>query len=300
MSTTTIKQNIILGIGEGSNVASSTLLEYALRWANAAYNKMMAKYRFKSLSTRTIFRTAVGQQTYQAPSDFVGFVTLKDESNGTILDQIPPEEFARDVDANKVTDESFTSDHDVAVSLDNTAILQFSETVTTTAGTTTYTKDTDYSMDYVAGTITVLSTGAMSDATAYYIDYLHYTTGSPNQFCMEYDATNKKYVFRLDPVPDAINIASLIYPAVPSDLSGSVEPLWSQFEFCIERGGIYYGSLEVIQDPQLRAEFKAEFMDALNDLIKIDVDIHPKHDRIPLVLRKSDYTSRTVRVIGNA
>lgn len=303
MSTTTVQQNIIYGLGEGTSVANATLLTYALRWANAAYNKVIKNpqgYHFKSIRTRTIFRTTLGQQTYQAPSDFGGFIHLKDVSNGSILDQITPERFEREVDPNKVTDESFTSDFDVAVSLDNEAIVQYSETVTTTDGTTTYTRDTDYSMDYVAGTITVDSTGSMSDATEYYIDYLYYTQGIPNKFCIEYDATNAKYVFRIDPVPDAIYIASLIYPAFPSALSGAVDAIWSHFEFCLERGGIYFGSLEVIQDPQLRSEFRQEFNDALAGLISLDTNMVPKHDRIPLVLRKSDYTNRSIRPIENA
>lgn len=294
MSTTTVKSNILLGLGEGQNVADTTYLTYALRWTNAAYRKIFIKHRFKHLRTRSIFRTTNGQQTYQAPSDFLGYLVLKDETNDTVLDQITPEEFGRSVGSTTITDESFTSDLDVAVSLDNVAIVQYSETVTTEAGTTTYTRDTDYTMDYVAGTIKVLSTGSMADATDYYIDYSYYTTGKPVQFCMEYDATNTRYVFRLDPVPDDTLIASLLWSDVPSDLSGTVEPIWARLEFALERGGIYYGSLEIIDDPQLRMEFKGEFDAAMGDLIRLDKELLPKHNLIPVVMRKSDYTSRTI------
>jgi len=293
VSTTTVKQNCLYGLGEGVNVADATYLIYALRWINSAYREIFLRYRFKSLRTRSIFRTANGQQTYQAPSDFLGFLTIKDESNDTILDQITAEEFARDISVNSISNETFTSDDGVAVALDNKAILQYSETVTTTAGTTTYTRDTDYTMDYVAGTITVDAAKSMSDATAYYIDYQHYTTGTPTQFCVEFDATNGKYVFRMDNVPDDIYIASLVYPALPSVLSGTVEPIWSQLEFALERGGIYYGSLEIIEDPQMRAEFKQAYEVAIQSLIQLDMDLIPKHNTIPVIMRRTDYTART-------
>lgn len=289
MSTTTIKQGIIYGLGEGALVADSTMLEYALRWANVAYREIFLRYRFKHLRTRSIFRTTEGQATYQAPTDFSGFLVLKDESAGGVLDQVTPEELQRNISATQITDESTTSDYDVAVSLDNTGIVQYSETVTTTDGATTYTRDTDYSMDYTAGTITVDSTGTMSDATEYEIDYLYYAEGPPTQFCIEYDATNKRYVFRLDPIPDDTYIASLLYPAIPSDLSGSVDPIWSKLEFALERGGIYYGSLEIMEDPQKRNEFKGIYETAIQALIQLDADLVPKHDRIKVVMRKSDY-----------
>jgi len=294
MSTLTMQQNCLYGLGEGGNVADATYLTYALRWINISYRDLFLRYRFKNIQKRSVFRTADGQQTYQAPSNFMGFLTLKDETSDTIIDQITPEEFAREVGTTKVLDETFTSNHDTAVSLDNKAILQYSETINDDAAqTTTYVKDTDYTLSYTSGTITVDSTGSMSDATTYYANYLHYTKGDPIQFCMEFDATNGKYVFRLDPVPDGIKIASIVYPSLPSALSSSVEPIWSQLEFALERGGIYYGSLEIVQDPQLRMEFKSNYETALQAVMQLDRDLLPKHDRIPVIMKKSDYTDRT-------
>jgi len=298
MSTLTIEQNILYGIGEGANVANATYLTYAMRWANAAYREMFLRHRFRHLRTRAIFRTTNGQQTYQAPDDFLGFLVLKDESKDTVIDQITPEEFARDVSATQVTDESWTSDSAVAVSLDNVGLLQYSETVTNTAGTTTFTRDTDYTMDYVSGTITMLAAGTMVTATEYYIDYLRYTTGNPVKFCIEYDETNTRYVFRLDPTPDSTKIMSLLYPDVPSDLSSAISPIWPRLEFALERGGIYYGSLEIIEDEVLRGRFEKKYEQAFGALMQLDLDLIPKHDRIPLVMRKSDYTSREVSPIG--
>jgi len=297
MSTTTIQQNVLYGLQEGSNVGNSTYLSYALRWANRAYKEVYTKagYKFKNLHKRSIFRTTDGQQTYQAPSDFLGFVTMRDESNNSVVDQILPEEFAREVSTNNITDESFTSDEDVAVSLDNKAILQYSETVTTTDGATTYTRDTDYTMSYTSGTITVLSTGSMSDATAYEVDYLYWSKGKPDLFALEYDSTNKKYAFKMSPVPNSTYIYSLIYPHDPSALSGSVDPVWGLYEAAIEAGGIYYGSLEITQDAQLRMEYKVNYKDAVSDLVKLDQDLIPKNDRSAVFKRQSDYQSRIRR-----
>jgi hypothetical protein len=291
MGTSDIQANILYSLGEGVNVADATSLGYALRWANAAYRNIFTKYRFKHIQKRSIFRTANGQQTYQAPSDFLGFLTLKDETNDTVLQQLTPEEFARVCSPNEITDETFESDHDVAVSLDNVAIVQYSETVADdTDHTNVYTRDTDYEMDYINGTITVLSTGTMADATDYYIDYLHYDTGSPDTFCLEYDATNKKYVFRLDPAPDATYIASLVYPAGITALSGAVDPIWSLLEYCLERGGIYFGALELLEgnDPKVQI-FKSEYDNAILDLVRLDSDLVPKAQTIPIRMRKTDY-----------
>lgn len=292
MGTTSIQQNILYGIGEGGNVADTTSLIYALRWANASYREIFLRYRFKSLRTRTIFKTTAGQSTYQAPSDTGGFLILKDETNQNIINQVTPEEFQRDISANKITDETFTSEYGAAVSLDQNALVQYSEVVTTTDGETTYVRDTDYSMNYISGTITVISTdttGIMSDSTDYYIDYLYYTDGKPDKFCLEYDETNKRYVFRLDPIPNGTYIGSLLYSALPSDLSDSVSPLWDKLEFAIERGGIYYGSLEIIDDPQKRMEFKGLYETAMQALIQLDQEMLPKHQTIPTIMKRTDY-----------
>lgn len=70
-----------------------------------------------------------------------------------------------------ITDEAFTSNFVVAVSLDHANIITDSEIVTSSDGLTTYYAGRDYTMDYANGTITVLSAGLMADATSYLIDY---------------------------------------------------------------------------------------------------------------------------------
>lgn len=289
MTTTSIQQNILYGLGEGNSVSDTTALAYALRWANAAYRDLLIRHPWKSLNTRTIFRTSNGQATYQAPSDFRGMLVMKDEENDTIINQVTVEQFARDESATKTTDESFTSDHDVAVSLTNRAIVQYSETVTDSTGATTYVRGTDYTMVYKSGTITVLSTGSMADATSFLIDYNYYDRGKPSQFSIEYDATNAKYVFRLDPVPDAEYIMSMVYPALPNNLSGSVDAIWSQFEYVLERGGIYYGSLEWAADTNRRNEYLRLYETAFMNLRNMDQDLLPKRQQIPTVMKKTDY-----------
>jgi len=291
VSTTTIQQNIIYGIGEGALVADTTMLAYALRWANSAYREVFGRYRFQSIKTRSIAAATDGQQTYQAPSDFFGFLTLKDETNETIIAQETAEEFQRNVGTSEIEDETFTSSSDTAVSLDNKAIVQYSERICDDADeTTTYTRDTDYTMNYVAGTVTVDSTGSMSDATEYYANYLYYSKNTPDHFCLEYDAASNRYFFRLRPVPDDDYVLSLLYPAVPSDLSGSVAPIWSEMEFCIERGGIYYGALELREpnDPSIE-RFKRDYEAAIQALIQLDQDLQPKHSRMKVVMRSVDY-----------
>ena len=95
MSTTTIQQSVIYGLGEGAYVADSTALTNALRWMNAAYRELFSRHRFRHIQKRSMVRTADGQGTYQAPSDFMGLLIVKDESNDNIIQQVTPERFAQ-------------------------------------------------------------------------------------------------------------------------------------------------------------------------------------------------------------
>ena len=71
-----------------------------------------------------------------------------------------------------VTDEAFTSNHGTWVALGNKPIDPSTRpVVTNNAGTTTYTEDTDYIIDYAQGRIQTLTAGAMTDAIAHKIDY---------------------------------------------------------------------------------------------------------------------------------
>lgn len=78
------------------------------------------------------------------------------------------------VDGDSVVDEDVTADHDVAVALDNfNLVASPAPVVKNSAGTTTYVAGTDYTINSAAGTITALSTGAITDAQALKVSYTH-------------------------------------------------------------------------------------------------------------------------------
>lgn len=292
MSTSTMRSNLIKKLKENALVSDSTMQTEALRWLNEGYRDLINRPWFdKTLLTKANFTMTNGQQSYQAPSDFAGFCTMWNLTNGEEIVMVTPEDLHRDVGINTVTDEVFESSSDVAVSLDQKAIVQYSEVVTDdTDHTTTYTRDTDYTMDYTSGTITVASTGTMSDATTYYIDYLHMTQGNPDKFCVEYDSTNARFVFRLNLVPDSADICTIIYPDFPTDLSSTVDAIWSRLEFAIERRGIYYGACEMFapNDPLIQ-RFDVDSEKAMEYLRQRLARLIPKNDRIDLVMRRTDY-----------
>jgi len=102
-----------------------------------------------------------------------------------------------------VTDEHFTADTGVAVSLANHPVKYGSESVRTIAlPVVTFTRDTDYTMDYSNGTITALSTGSMTEI-AYHISY-----------------EKSKVAVDLSAITDMIRPAMVEYPlgSVPQDI----------------------------------------------------------------------------------
>jgi len=73
----------------------------------------------------------------------------------------------------KIWDEEFTTGSSLpdTIELAHNSIEEDSETVTNLDGTVTYKRDTDYTIDYEKGEITVLDTGGMQTNTTYKIDY---------------------------------------------------------------------------------------------------------------------------------
>ena len=290
MSAETIEQNILYALGLSADVADATHLAYALRWANAAYRQMLVKHDFASLNVKTNFPLADGQQTYTAPSDFNGIGMLKDETHNEPLDPETLEQFQRNISISEIIDEVFESADDTAVALEHKSIVQYSDFIyDDTDHTTLYTRDTDYAISYTGGTVTVDCDESMSDETDYYISYLYHAEGPPSHFCIEYDSTNKLFLFRLRPTPNEAMRATLIYPAFPSALSSSVNPIWDKFEYCLERGGIYFGSLEMLManDPRID-RYEKLYMDALRDLVNFDARLLPKSSTIPVIMKKRD------------
>jgi len=86
---------------------------------------------------------------------------------------------ALEPDAGSITDESFTSVFDTPVQLDHTDITGGTVVVTDDPSNGPFTEGVDYTINYVNGTITVLSTGGMLNATGYLIDY-DYSTSVPD------------------------------------------------------------------------------------------------------------------------
>jgi len=101
-----------------------------------------------------------------------------------------------------VTDEHFTADTGVAVALTYHPIKYGTDVVRTTDNVTTYTRDTDYTMDYSNGTITALSTGSMTEI-ATHISY-----------------EKSKIAVDLSAITDMIRPAMVEYPlgSVPQDI----------------------------------------------------------------------------------
>lgn len=94
-----------------------------------------------------------------------------DEAVDDISRLMPRERISESVYRTDVTDETFTSSFGVAVALSFKPIKKGSVEVTSKPAGTTYTEYDDFTMDYANGTITVLSTGDMSDSTDHLIDY---------------------------------------------------------------------------------------------------------------------------------
>jgi hypothetical protein len=291
MSVSTMQQNVIYGIGEGALVASTGMLAYALRWMNAAYRDVIGRPHFTMPQKRSVFRTAAGLQTYQLPPSCFGFMSLKDMRNDEPIEQVTPEEFDRRSSSTFITAESFTADVGVDVSLANTAIHQYTERVYDSDGVY-YARDTDYTIAYATGEINATT---LDDDGAYLIEYAHYESSDPQRFCLEYDAENNLYVIRFDPVPDAVSSISLIYMSAPAIMSASEGVLWSQMEYALERGGIYFGSMEMTEDKEKRKEFKVLYEQAIAALLQVSRNMVPKRARIQLALRKTDYLNGTTR-----
>jgi len=220
MSTTTIQQNTLYGLGEGANVANATWLTNALRWANTGYHDMQLRHAWKCFKRRQYFSTVASQAAYQYPSNWIGYVTTRDDTNEQIIEELSAEEFDR--------------------------------------------QHTDPSTE---------------------------TTGKPTQMCIEFDSTNRLYAVRFAPIPDDAYVFYSMNFIIPSDLSGSVSPIYGGWEHALERGGIYYGSLELLEgnDPKI-AIFKQNFETAIAALIKMDVNIGKKRRYMKLIHSKSDFT----------
>lgn len=127
-------------------------------------------------STLTVFRTALLKDGQASTTEFPdNMMDRAVERAVQELSKFLPYEKILDVfiGDRTVTDETFTSDYGVAVSLSNSPIQGLTEKIRSAAsgGGTLYVLGTDYEMNFFDGTVTVLSTGSMADSTIFYATY---------------------------------------------------------------------------------------------------------------------------------
>lgn len=141
------------------------VLNYLARQGNFVW-----EYRLRD-GTPTIEWTQPGQRTSSKVPEVADYQVEKDTSG--VYESVTVIGSARSV--RKV---SFQSKHDKARSLPDDHLVDGSETVYDPDSGTNYERGADYQISYLTGEITVLSTGSMTDATAYEIDYEAETRGS--------------------------------------------------------------------------------------------------------------------------
>lgn len=90
----------------------------------------------------------------------------------TVITRLYFEAFSGETNyAKTVTDEVVAADHGAWVALANQRLTPGSVVVTNSAGSTTYTEDTDYLIDYANGKLYAIASGAITDAQSLKADY---------------------------------------------------------------------------------------------------------------------------------
>jgi translation initiation factor 1 (eIF-1/SUI1) len=122
------------------------------------------------VSMRAAVRAALGGDDTDYPDGEVDRAVVRAVAE---LSRYLPDEGVLDYTVDYVVeDETFNSGTlGTAVSLANSPIEPESETVETTDGATTYSRDADYTMDYANGEITCLAAGSIVASTDHYIGY---------------------------------------------------------------------------------------------------------------------------------
>ena len=123
------------------------------------------------MSTKVKLITGINQQSGSEQISDDEIERAIHQASAVVSRFFPRERIAQAVYNKSVSGESFTSSDDTAVTLANKPIRFGSETVTNAAATTTYTRDTDYEMDYINGTIKTLSIGSITTSTTHLISY---------------------------------------------------------------------------------------------------------------------------------
>jgi hypothetical protein len=115
--------------------------------------------------------TQPGQRTADTSTDLIEYTVSKNVENTY-------EKAIIKGAAQPIRGEQFTSNYDSWVALNQARLIPATEIVRDPSSGETYELGSDYELDRTDGRIKVLSSGAMSDATTYEIDYSYKTQGS--------------------------------------------------------------------------------------------------------------------------
>lgn len=118
---------------------------------------------------------------------------------------------------NPIVNEAITSDWDQPVKFVYRYLVAGTVNVEDSGGGIPYTEGVDYTINYPQGLITVLSTGAMADATAFDVDY-DYTDGSlavkVNAITTVVNAAGKTiYEVAMTRLSSVLGVAVIVYEA---------------------------------------------------------------------------------------
>lgn len=118
------------------------------------------------------------------------------------------------------------------------------------------------------------------------------STGKTTEVSLEFDRYSGRHVMRCAPIPDAAYVWYATMRCWHPSLSSTQNPIYSQLQTVIEHGGIYYGALAMLQDPEYANytnKVEAEFNNSIKSIERIfnSQKLHPP--QIPVVLKKSDY-----------
>ncbi|MFC7044308.1 fibronectin type III domain-containing protein [Halobacteriaceae archaeon GCM10025711] len=138
----------------------------------AEFGNFLWEYRYDSeTETKSVEWTRPGQRTSDVSPEIVDYSvssSIRDSYERAIINGV----------AQNVRGEAFTTSLDAYVNLAKSDLLETQEVVYNPSTGTRWERGTDYEMDYSGGQIKALSSGGMSDATQYEIDYEFKTSGS--------------------------------------------------------------------------------------------------------------------------
>jgi hypothetical protein len=114
------------------------------------------------------------------------------------------------------------------------------------------------------------------------------STGKPYEYTLEYDRSSGVSIIRLSLIPDDAYTLYAVTRNWHPTLTAGQGLIYDKLETAIEEGGIYHGALSLYSDPEYanyRAELKANWLEAVQNLSQILEMQKPKPSQIPVRLR---------------